>query len=138
MNTAPPILPGCSVLPPMDDDATRRPAPAKPSKAAKRKAAGRFAVLNTFIDFTMRDLPRAQLAVWLVLYRDARDGKARTSQVDIARRAGVDVRTVKRAIVQLERQGLLKIVHRGGLRRGPSTYRVHPLAEITGDTRVTM
>ena len=33
--------------------------------------------------------------VWLVLYRDTKDGVAKTSQADIARRAGISVRTAQ-------------------------------------------
>jgi len=85
-------------------------------------------VLNHFVDFTLRDLDRAELAVWLILYRDTKaDGLVRTAQTDLARRAGVDVRTVRRAIRKLVGRGLLVVVNRGGLRRGVSTYRVRPL-----------
>ena len=42
----------------------------------KAKAGERFAVLNNFIDFTLADLTRGEIAVWLVLYRDTRDGTA--------------------------------------------------------------
>jgi AraC-like DNA-binding protein len=95
---------------------------------AKGKAvAQRFKVLNTFIDFTMRELGRAALAVWLVLYRDTKDGIAQTSQADIARRAGLSERHVRRVVSRLVRVGLLVLVHRGGLRHGPSKYRVMAL-----------
>jgi len=55
----------------------------------------------------------------------------RTAQTDLARRAGVDVRTVRRAIGKLRDRGLLVVVNRGGLRRGVSTYRVRPLTKGT-------
>jgi len=99
--------------------------------AAGRQAADRFAVLNAFVDFTLRELTRAELAVWLALYRDtkAADGLARTSQADLARRAGVNLGTVKRALAKLCRRGLLAVAYRGSLRRGPSAYRVRPLTK---------
>jgi hypothetical protein len=84
-------------------------------------------VLNAFVDFALADLRRAEVAVWLVLYRDTRDGTARTSYDDLARRAGLNRRNVGRALRGLERRGLLKVVHRGGLRRGASRYRVRGL-----------
>lgn len=100
----------------------------KNGKSAKGKTAGeRFRVLNTFVDFSLAGLSRAEIAVWLVLYRDTREGTARTSYDDIARRAGCDRRNVGRAVRRLEQVGLLKVVHRGGLRRGVSRYRVRPL-----------
>src|SRR5262245_24693336 len=93
----------------------------------KGKAGERFAVLNAFVDFTLAGLSRAEIAVWLVLYRDTRDGTARTSYDDMARRAGLNRRNVGRAIRRLEGRGLLQVVHRGGLRRGVSRYRVRGL-----------
>jgi hypothetical protein len=126
------ILSGCSVLPPMDS----APPPGRKPTAkdrgpgkAKGKTGERFAVLNAFVDFTVAELSRAEIAVWLILYRDTRDGSARTSVSDLARRAGCNRRTAFRALRGLERACLLKIVHRGGLGRGPSRYRVRPLAK---------
>ncbi len=98
-------------------------------KPARRKTGDRFAVLNAFVDFTAAQLKRSETVVWLVLFRDTKaDGVAQTSQADLARRAGVNVGTVKRAVAGLRRRGLLTVVFRGSLRRGPSAYRVHPLA----------
>src|SRR4051812_26860797 len=56
---------------------------------AKGKAGERFPVLNTFVDFALSQLSRREIAVWLVLYRDTRDGTARTSYDDLARRTGL-------------------------------------------------
>ncbi|MFM8274523.1 MAG: helix-turn-helix domain-containing protein, partial [Gemmata sp.] len=72
-------------------------------------------------------LTPAESLVWLVLFRDTKGtGTARTAQADIARRAGLDVRTVRRAVASLDTKGLLQTVRRGRLNAGPSTYRVHP------------
>jgi hypothetical protein len=90
----------------------------------KGKTGERFAVFNAFVDFALAELSRREIAVWLVLYRDTRDGTARTSYDDLARRAGLNRRNVGRAVKRLEQLGLLKVVHRGGLRRGASRYRV--------------
>ncbi|MBX7255706.1 MAG: helix-turn-helix domain-containing protein [Candidatus Hydrogenedentes bacterium] len=82
-------------------------------------------MLNTFVDFALATVERTDAAVWLVLYRDTRrDGIARTSKTAIARRAGVGIRTVARSVKRLEASGLLRVVRRGGLNRGPSAYRV--------------
>ena len=98
-------------------------------KPARRKTGDRFAVLNTFADFTLSTLTRAEIAVWLLLWRDTkRDGTARTSQADLARRAGVNLKTVKRAVAGLRRRRLVTVVSRGNLRRGPSVCRVYPLS----------
>ena len=112
-----------------DEPPPLRSTPPRP-KGRPHDKTGRFAVLNAFLDFTLRDLDRAAAAVWLILYRDTKaDGLARTAQTDLARRAGVDVRTVRRACGKLADRGLLTVVRRGGLRSGLSTYRVHPLAK---------
>jgi DNA-binding GntR family transcriptional regulator len=63
-----------------------------------------------------------------VLWRDTKpDGAVRTSQADLARRAGISDRTIRQALKRLETAGLLKVVYRGGFRRGLSRYRVRPL-----------
>ena len=96
----------------------------------KRKTTGRrFEVLNSFVDETLSTLCRGDIAVWLILYRDTRDGTARTAQSDIGRRSGLSVRGVRKALLRLEKLGLLKIVYRGGLNRGMSRYRVLPLPD---------
>jgi hypothetical protein len=117
--------------PPIQSSPTKSITSAEPATAkvkSKAKAGSRFAVINNFIDVTMKGLSRAEVAVWLLLFRDTkREGLARTAQTDLARRAGTTTRTVERAVKALERRGLLTVVHRGGLRKGPSSYRVHPL-----------
>jgi predicted DNA-binding transcriptional regulator len=90
----------------------------------RRTAAGRFKTLNAFLDFTAKDLSRAELLVWLMLFRDCRDGIARTGQADLAKRCGINRRTVYRAILTLRKRGLLSIVRRGWLGGQASTYRL--------------
>ena len=47
-------------------------------KTSRRQSRLRFETLNAFVDDGMADLSRAELAVWLILYRDTqRDGTAR-------------------------------------------------------------
>jgi len=139
--TKPPILEGCDVLPRMHEgNGSPRRHQGNGSKKAKRKparrdTAGRFAVLNAFVDFTMGGLTWAEIAVWLILWRDSRDGSARTSQADMARRAGVNVSTIKRAIGRLGRKGLLTTVFRGDLWHGPSRYAVHPMRRQEAQAR---
>jgi hypothetical protein len=128
----PHVLEGCDVLPPMDDHGpapARKPKPAKASRPKrKRSSAGRFQSINAFIDVTMARLAPAQRAVWFILWRDTKPtGLAGTSQASLARRAGVSDRAVRSALRVLEQAGLVIVVRRGSLRRGPSTYRVHPL-----------
>jgi hypothetical protein len=98
-----------------------------PSLRSRRpgKSDGRFGVLNGFVDVELRHLTRAELAVWLVLYRDTKpDGTARTGQTDLARRAGLTPRGVRKALARLIAVGLIEVVRRGRLGSGPSVYRV--------------
>jgi hypothetical protein len=135
---SPRILPGCSVLPPMEESddmarptnkPTRKPSKASKPKGKRKKTAGRFDVINAFADFTLAKLDRADIAVWLLLWRDTKpNGIATTSQVDLARRAGTSTRTVERVIAKLGKLGLVTMVRRGGVRQGASSYRIHPLA----------
>jgi len=142
-------LAGCAVLPPMADNLPQCREPAAPvvgranNEPARDKAntkrnpdcrptRDRFEMLNKFADFTAGKLNRSELLVWLTLYRDTRDGIAKTGQADLARRTGLGERTVRWALDRLERRGLLVVVRQGGLRRGPSNYRVQPLEMPTG------
>jgi DNA-binding MarR family transcriptional regulator len=81
-------------------------------------------MINAFVDFTLAELSRNEIAVWFILWRDARNGVARTSQADLARRAGVADRTVRRALTTLQQRGLVDVSSRGGLGRGPSSYQL--------------
>ena len=108
----------------LDTGRANKSEPKGPART-RGKAAGRFRVLNTFVDSTLRGLRRNDLGVWLVLYRDTQpDGTANVSQGRIAERVGVTVKTVRRAITRLAGQGLVTIICRGSLRRGPTLYRV--------------
>ncbi|HEX4612741.1 MAG TPA: hypothetical protein VH092_31390, partial [Urbifossiella sp.] len=120
-------LPGDAVLRPDDREATDTPAPS--AKPARRGRQGeRFAALNAFADAGLAGLSGAEVKVWLILFRDtkAATGTARTGQADIGRRAGLEPRTVRRALVSLEAKGRVTIVRRGRLNAGASVYRVHP------------
>ena len=135
INERPPVLPGCSVLPPMNP---RPPRPASATGKAgdppKRTAAtsNRFGEINAFVDFTLGSLTPSEVATWIVLWRDTKNGTARTSAADIARRIGTSRRAVTDALAKLRKRGLLMIVHHGGINRGMNVYRVRPLAKSTG------
>src|SRR5262245_52598108 len=101
--------------------ASRRP-------TTRRRSGLRFQILNAFVDEGMASLTPHESAVWLVLYRDTKpDGTARTSVDDIARRAGIARRTVVNAIARLQQLKMLRVVKKGGLNRGPSSYIVFPI-----------
>lgn len=122
------VLKGAATLPPMEPTQPTRQEP-MPRKRGTKATQKRFEVLNTFVDNSLAGLSRIELATWLCLYRDTRNGTACTSQCDIARRAGCSVRAVQLAIARMRKRGLLVLVYRGGLNRGPSRYRVDSLRE---------
>ncbi len=94
---------------------------------SKRQSRLRFEMLNAFVDTGMADLSRAELAVWIILYRDTRrNGIARASLDDLAKRGGINRQTASRAVGRLARRKMLQVIRRGGLNRGPSAYRVYP------------
>ena len=130
--TRPKIIPPGHTLPPMPSPPSAgvaaRPGPAKGGRGQRRgrqRHAGRFAMLNGFVDGVMGTLPRAAVCVWFTLYRDTKaGGLARTGVADLAKRAKCDRSTVIRALRLLVEGGNLEVVRRGGIGRGPSTYRV--------------
>lgn len=127
-------LPGCSVLPPLKSHhvpTQNLPMKDEPKGRKSKTNGNRFATINNFVDFTLGNLQRNETAVWLMLWRDERDGISRTSMAEIGRRLKIDRRTAIRAVGRLEKRGLLEIVVKGSLNRGPSMYRVKPLERAT-------
>ncbi len=106
---------------------------ARATRKPKPGAGSRFAVLNSFVDRSMRMIDPTAAAVWFVLYRDTKpNGLAKASHNSIAERIGRGVRTVYSAVRQLEAAGLLIVVRRGRLNAGVSVYRVRPLVRDAG------
>jgi hypothetical protein len=134
MNLQGPVT-GADVLPPM---VPRKSKPARLEAAGKQesraaaipsvirstKSQERFKMLNRFIDDIMGSLSPSQVKVWLCLYRDSRDGVAKSAQDYIAKRCGLKRPTVSTTITELEQLGLVETIHQGGVNRGFSWYRV--------------
>jgi hypothetical protein len=70
-------------------------------------AAARFVTLNTFVDQVMRRLSPVESLVWIVAFRDCRNGQSSTSSTDLATRTGCGLRTVKAAVQSLCKAGLM-------------------------------
>jgi hypothetical protein len=131
MTPMPRILSVGEEPPPLDRD--RGNEVASPKKRDRPSSRGRFQSINAFLDVSLATLGRAELAVWLLLWRDTKpNGLVRTSQDDLARRAGCNPRTVRRALDALKDRGLLVIIRQGGLPRRLSVYRVVPLSPSEG------
>ena len=126
------VLPPGVTMPPLPSPAAEG-ADARPrAKAARsgqprgrQRHPGRFDTLNDFVDARMGSLSRGASLVWLCLWRDTKpNGLARTGVEDLAERIGSDRSTVLRALRVLVDEGLIDVVRRGGIGRGPSVYRV--------------
>lgn len=95
-------------------------------KSRKPDSIGRFKIMNEFVDFSARLLDTTAQAAWLVLFRETKpNGIACVSHSQIAERIGASRRTVVRAVQHLKDAKLVTVVHRGGLKGGTSSYRIH-------------
>lgn len=115
------------VLPSLEPAVVRLPmSPQAETQPAQRKGPSRFQTLNDFVDHSARLVSTTAQAAWHVLFRDVKpSGQACMAHSQIAAKIGVKPRTVARALKQLEDQGLVTVVKRGGLNRGSNIYRVH-------------
>ncbi len=119
-------------MPPMTTPQTTQEKPTTQSRSNGRKrstpkrsgAGARFKLLNEFVDQTMQQLTPRQVTVWLCLFRDSRNGTATAAQSYIAQRCGLQRPMVSTTIGELEALGLVVTIHRGGINRGLSRYRV--------------
>ena len=92
---------------------------------SKKPKSWRWQHLNRFVDVTLRDVTPSEVRVWLILYRDTKqDGTVCAGQTNIAMRAGLSVRMVKKAVQKLIERGIVKVLVRGRLNAGPSLYKV--------------
>jgi hypothetical protein len=110
---------------PATADDNRKPAASSTVKAAGHRKGDRWAVYNGFVDHTLRELSEAELRVWLILFRDVRDGLARAGMTDIARRAGLSRRGVVKAVAGLKHRRLIEVAVRGSVNGSTNAYRVY-------------
>ena len=78
-----------------------------------KKAGGRFAAINWFIDVKMAELTEGERGVWLVLWREERGGVASVSMQTIATKAGMDRRSVIRSMNKLIDGKLVRRIEKG-------------------------
>ncbi len=129
-NGRPPVLPGCSVLPPMEPPRPRQGnANGKAGEKPKRTAGepNRFGTLNTFVDVWSRYLTTNAQAVWFDLFRETKpNGLVAMSVGQLAERRGVSPRTAERALKELRDRGHLTVVkHGNSFQHVSNLYRVH-------------
>lgn len=94
-------------------------------KGKKRKAGERFATLNAFTDATMRTLTPAQIAVWVILFRNERNGTTSRSVRQIATDGGLSLSGAHQSLASLIEAGLVEILQRARHRDEATTYRIH-------------
>ncbi len=128
-NGRPPVLPGCSVLPPMEPSRPRQGSTSKGTEKPKRTAAtsNRFGELNAFVDVWSRHLTTNSQAVWFDLFRETKpSGLASMSVGQLAIRRGISPRTAERALKELRDRGHLTVVkHGNSFQHVSNLYRVH-------------
>ena len=123
----PPSLEGRRPLPPMRSTHQQNGHAPKP----KRKpvtTGNRFHEFNEFYDVTLRTVSPMAGLVWFGLWREARPPEwlVTVSQSSLAERIGVSTDTIKRAVKELTRCGLVTVIRRGNSMTGCSTYRIRP------------
>lgn len=94
--------------------------------AATRRSGDRWAAFNSFMDVIAPRLTLAERAVWLVMFRHARDGVVQTSERQLATAARIDKATAGRALRQLVELGLAWPVMKSRSKECTSRYGIHP------------
>lgn len=103
---------------------TPPPAQNRPQPAARK--GDRWAAFNSFMDVIAPRLTLTERAVWLVMFRYARNGMCKTSQRAIANQAHIDKATAGRALKQLTQLGLVWPVSKSRSKGEASVYGLHP------------
>ncbi|RLS80166.1 MAG: hypothetical protein DWI03_00075 [Planctomycetota bacterium] len=97
-------------------DATAQPAARK---------GDRWITFNTFMDVIAPRLTLAERAVWLVMFRHARDGKCETTVRMLANGAAVSRSTAEIVLRRLEASGLVWAIWKSRDKGKPSKYGIH-------------
>jgi hypothetical protein len=93
------------------------------TKPAVKTPAALWELLNT-LDNGMPEnvFLTSDALVWLAIFRYGRDGEATVSEQTIASQIGLSERTVKRAVAELKRMGLIEVTRGNNLKQTPSDY----------------
>lgn len=111
----------CGVIDAKVDD----PACDSPAAPTQGRCVEKVLHFNRFIDEALAGLPPSAALLWLTLFRYAKDGIARVSQDTLAKRMGVDVKTVRRNLrILLDKEWMIRVVKQGTKSRGCSVYQL--------------
>ena len=83
-----------------------------------------WGVLAAYVGHGMQRVSPPASCVWLVLFRNSRDGEVTISREKIANITGLSGRYVGRKLRELESAGMLRVEVRGRKNSGPSRYRL--------------
>ena len=93
-------------------------------KRESGRTVWKIKTFNRFIDETLAGLPSTAAVLWLTLFRFERQGIARASLNTLAKRMGVDRKTVDRNMRLLYKHELIKKERQGGIGKGSNVYRL--------------
>ena len=93
--------------------------PGEPNRLVKK-----IKLFNRFVDETLKGLEHSTALLWVVLYREARNGIAEISHGQLAKIMGVSGRTICRHIDVLIANKLLRKLKTGGYGRGCNKYQL--------------
>lgn len=86
----------------------------------------RWATFNTFMDLIAPRLTLAERAVWLVMFRHARNGMVQASERQLSTAANIDKVTAGRALRRLVQLRLVWPVFKSTNKGSASRYGLHP------------
>lgn len=88
-------------------------------------------VLASFVDNRLAGVSPGAVAVWLILFRNSRDGRVCIAVERIADAAGMSERSARYKIEELANAGIIEAKARGNRIKGPTVYRLN--TESTGN-----
>lgn len=102
-----------------------KPATAGEHQQPATRKGDRWATFNAFMDLIAPRLTLAERAVWLVMFRHARDGKCETTVRMLANGAAVSRSTAEIALRRLEASGLVWAIWKSKDKARASKYGIN-------------
>lgn len=106
--------------------AAQKPGESESTQHPVARKRDRWATFNTFMDVIAPRLTLAERAVWLVMFRHARDGVCETTVRMLASGAAVSRSTAEAALRRLEASGLVWAIWKSRDKARASKYGIHP------------
>lgn len=98
--------------------------PERPAQQGRKP--DRWACLNSFVDVIAPRLTLAERAVWMLMFRHARNGQCETTARLLAGAANISLSTAQLALSRLDRAGLVWPIWKSKDRAKASKYGIHP------------